>query len=145
MGHQFLSSVFTGRYHSLYCCTLYCTKTVPLDTRHVVCQTRVMGKPVLHNMKELHVQVHCMIQVKVTGLFVLHAWHMTLVMQRLFFVARRQEFWVAVRFRVWAALTVVSSQLSDRARERKVPATRISRLVNFGGTFLTSNYFYVCV
>lgn len=28
----------------------------------------------------------------------------------------------------------VSSQLSDRARERKVPATRISRLVNFGGT-----------
>lgn len=28
----------------------------------------------------------------------------------------------------------LSSQLSNRARESKVPATRISRLVNFGGT-----------
>uniref|UniRef100_A0A8C7HV15 Coenzyme Q8B n=1 Tax=Oncorhynchus kisutch TaxID=8019 RepID=A0A8C7HV15_ONCKI len=31
-----------------------------------------------------------------------------------------------------------SKQLSDRARERKVPATRISRLVNFGGKSFTA-------
>lgn len=40
-------------------------------------------------------------------------------------------------------------QLSDRARERKVPVTRIGRLVNFGGEcvhrFLRSTLFYLFV
>lgn len=37
-------------------------------------------------------------------------------------------------FDKWTPDFLFSPQLSDRARERKVPATRISRLVNFGGT-----------